>query len=446
MLYLYQTPFSGARGSDLTLRWHLILGVIVLLFTVAARAESPQPSLSLTTALQQALELNPALQVYSFRGEALTGSAYTAQLRPGYEVGFEAENFAGSGELGGFDNSELTVSLSSVLELGDKRAARSGVVSGSLAVLETQRQLEALELLAEVTRRFIDTLAAQERIALASESVELAQQTLSVVNKRAAAGASPDAEAKRAQAALAMARLVESAERQRFEFLKISLSALWGESTPSFHQVAGDLFHFGADIAFETLYERVRNNPAVQLFAAQERVKEAELRLVKTQSSSDISWSVGIRRLREVDDTALVAGFSMPLFAGRRNTGEITRAMAERNVISVQREASVLQLHALLFSAYSSRQQARLAVDQLNQVVIPALEDAANQTRVGYQRGSFRYLDYITASQELLESRRLLIESAAAVLTYGAEIEQLTADTVSATQFAFNPATSGYPQ
>jgi cobalt-zinc-cadmium efflux system outer membrane protein len=446
MLHLYQAPLFGARSNGFPLRKSFFFGFIMLVSVIAARAESPEPALTLTTALQQALDLNPSLRVYPFRDEALAGSALTANLRPAVEVGFEAENFAGSGELEGFDNAELTVSLFSVLELGEKRSARGGVISDSRTVLETQRQLESLELLAEVTRRFIDTLASQARVELAGEAVALAEQTLSVVNKRTAAGASPQAEAKRAQAALAMARLMESSERKRFEFLKVSLSALWGVTTPSFLRVDGDLFQFGDDVAFETLYERVSNNPAVQLFAAQERVKEAELRLVKTQSTSDISWSVGVRRLREVDDTALVAGLSMPLFSGRRNSGEIRRAMAERNAISVEREASVLQLHSLLFSAYSSRQQARMAVEQLKQAVIPALEDAANQTRLGYQRGRFGYLDYITASQELLESKRMLIESAAAVLTYGAEIEQLTADTVSVEQFTPNTAISGYPK
>jgi cobalt-zinc-cadmium efflux system outer membrane protein len=128
----------------------------------------------------------------------------------------------------------------------------------------------------------------------------------------------------------------------------------------------------------------------------------------------------------------------MPLFSGRRNSGEISRATAERNAVSVQREASVLQLHAMLFSAYSSRQQARVAVKQLQQNVIPALQEAAIQTQRGYLRGHFGFLEYITASQELLESKRMLIDSAAAVLMYGAEIEQLTADSVSVT-----PLTSG---
>lgn len=444
MLQFYTAPLYGAGSMCFVFKRIALLITFLIFSTTAASAEKSESTLSLSTAIQRTLEQNPSLKIYPFREEALAGSALTANMKPAYEIGVEAENFAGSGELDGFGGAEITVSLSSVLELGDKRAARVGIVSDSRAALTTHRQLESLELLAEVTRRFIDTLASQTRVELASEARQLAQETVSASKKRVTTGAAPEADAKRAQAALAMGRLLEASEKQHFEFTKLSLSSLWGATNVTFSRVGGDLFQFGEDIAFETLVERVTANPAIQLFAAQERVKDAELRLAKTQSKSDISWSVGIRRLREIDDTALVAGLSMPLFSGRRNKGEVARALAERNVISVQREASLLELRTLLFSAYSSRQQAKLAVEQLQENVIPALEEAVSQTRKGYQRGRFGYLEYITAAQDLLDSKAMLIESAAAALTYGAEIEQLTASTISASQLLPNAANTGY--
>jgi cobalt-zinc-cadmium efflux system outer membrane protein len=167
--------------------------VVFLLLTTVARAETPVSKLSLSTALQRTLEQNPSLKVFQFRREALAGSSFTANLKPAYEIGIEAENFAGSGETEAFDSAELTVSLSSVLELGDKRIARSGLVSSSRAVLDTQMQLESLELLAEATRRFIQILAMQARVELAAEAVQLARDTVSTVDGRATAGATPQA-------------------------------------------------------------------------------------------------------------------------------------------------------------------------------------------------------------------------------------------------------------
>jgi outer membrane protein, heavy metal efflux system len=443
MLYLRNAPVFGAgAGCFAFLRFSLSLILLTTLVT-SARAESRSLDLSLSSALQNTLEQNPSLKVYAFRKDALNGSAFTANLRPGYEVEVEAENFAGSGESDGFDSAELTVSLSSVLEMGGKRNARGGIVRESRAILDTQMRLESLELLGEATRRFIDALASQARVELSHEALTLAQETVSVSQKRANAGATSAAEANRAQSALEMARLTAASEKQRLEFHKVSLSALWGEATPTFGRLNGDLFQFGRDAPFEELYSSVSNSPAVQLFTNQDRMKEAELRVAKAQSKSDLSWSIGIRSMQETDDTAIVAGLSMPLFPGRRNKGEVSRLIAERSSIAMERDTSVLELRTLLFNAYSSRQQAIYTVNQLQTKVIPFLEDALEQTRQGYERGRFGYLDYITVAQELLESKRLLIDSAAAVLTYGAEIEQLTADTISVDHFIPNTASSG---
>ena len=429
-------PWHGAGANAcISLRFFLPT-LFALLLTSAANAETSHSALTLSSALERTLDNSPSLKLYVFRKEALQGAAYTANLRPGYEIELEAENFAGSGDTEAFDSAELTVSLSSVMELGDKRNARSGLVTNTRSMLDTQLRLESLAVLAEVTRRFVETLSTQARLELNKEALKLAEEAAKSVQKRVSAGAASAAEAKRAQSALAMARLMQSSAEQRFDTSKVSLAALWGESIPSFDSVEGDLFNFGTDISLEELYIALENNPAIAIYADEERVADAEIRLARSQSKADLGWSFGIRRIRETDDTALVAGLSMPLFSERRNAGEVSRLRAQKNSIAVEREADILKLRALLFSAYSARQQAIVTVEQLQTNVIPALEDALRQTRLGYQRGRFSYLEYISVAKELLESKMMLIETAAAVLTYGAEIEQLSASALTA-----NPST-----
>lgn len=408
-----------------------------------AQAESTSNTLTLNTALKRAIEQNPSLKVFDFRNTALSGQMEIAALRPAYELGFDAENFSGSDEFSGFDNAELTVSLSSVLEMGDKRAARRGIVSSGRSVLDAQRQVESLELLGEVTRRYVDVLALQEQVSLAKEANDLADETLNIVKKRAKAGATPDAEVKRAQAAAAQARLTLLSTQQQLDYLKVSLAALWGESSPNFASVEGDLYHFGTDVEFNTLFAKMEKNPAIRIFAAEERLRDAEVRVAKTQSKADISWSVGVRRFQANDDSALVAGFSMPLFSSNRNSGAVSTALAQRNEISVQKEVALLSMHTQLFRAFHNRRQAILAAKELQSAIIPALSDALKETQAAYQRGRYGYLEYVSARQELLNARRTLIESASSALTYGAEIEQLTAEPLSATQYGESTEFSG---
>ncbi|MDN3640682.1 TolC family protein [Simiduia curdlanivorans] len=389
-----------------------------------------KPTVTLTEAVQRSLSQNPSLKVFPYRYAALTGQAEIAQLRPAYELSFEAENIAGTGNFSGVDSGELTIALSSVIEMGDKREARQGVVSYSRSVLDAKLQVASLALLGEVTRRYVEVLAAQEQLALAGEASDLAGESLRIVTKRAAAGATPEAEVRRAQAAAEQAKLALLAQQQRFIYMKVALAALWGSTTPDFDKVEGNLFEFGEDVAFDSLFAKVEKNPVIEIFAAESRLKDAELRLAQTQSRADIRWSLGVRQMQETDDTALVAGFSMPLFSGQRNSGAVTTALAEKNQVFAQREVMLLDLHTQLFRAFHNRKQAIVTVKALGSTIIPALEQALTETQAAYQRGRYGYLDYVSARQELLNARNTQIEAAAAALTFGAEIEQLTAESL----------------
>jgi cobalt-zinc-cadmium efflux system outer membrane protein len=443
MVFPLFTPTRLVRHTQYCCKKLILLCLFIGWQVSFAQAEPTNSSITLNTALKRAIEQNPSLKVFDFRNTALSGQMEIAALKPAYDMGLEAENFSGSNELSGFDGAELTVSLSSVLEMGDKRAARQGIVSSGRSVLDAQRQVESLKLLGEVTRRYVDVLALQEQVSLAKEANELADETLNIVKKRAKAGATPDAEVKRAQAAAAQARLTLLSTQQQLDYLKVSLAALWGDTSPSFTSVEGELYRFGTDVDFNTLFAKMEKNPAIRIFAAEERLRDAEVRVAKTQSKADISWSVGVRRFQANDDSALVAGFSMPLFSSRRNSGAVSTALAFRNEITVQKEVALLSMHTQLFRAFHNRKQAILAAKELQSIIIPALSDALKETQTAYQRGRYGYLEYVSARQELLNARRTLIESAASALTYGAEIEQLTAEPLSASQYGGSTKFSG---
>jgi len=425
----------------------LIAVLFAALFTlydpISLLASPNEGTLSLASALQRSLARNPALKVYDFRDTALNGQMEIANLKPGLELGLEAENFSGTDELSGFREAEITILLSSILEMGDKRAARRGLVTGRRTALDAQRQVDSLELLGEVTRRYVDILTAQAQVSLAKEAKDLADETLNIVKKRAEAGATPEAEVKRALASAAQTQLTLLSTQQQLDYLKVSLAALWGDASPNFASVEGDLYHFGTDVEFKALFAKIANNPAIQIFAAEERLRDAAVRVAKTQSKADISWSVGVRRFQSNDDAALVAGFSMPLFSSRRNTGVISTALAQRKEINVQKEVALLGMHTELFRAFHNRKQAILAAKKLQSTIIPALSEALKETQIAYQSGRYGYLEYVSARQELLNARRTLIVSASSALTYAAEIEQLTAEPLSATQHKDSTKFSG---
>ncbi|ALO36174.1 RND transporter [Colwellia sp. MT41] len=419
---------------------YLVICVAILLLSPNAIAQgnnaaTDKPTiLTLATAIKRTLAKNPAFKVFALRQASLDGQHQTQALAPGYQLAFEAENFAGTGELKGFSGAEFTVSLSSVIEMGGKRDARRDFVSHRSAMLAAERKITALTLLAEVTRRYIDVLTAQANLNLAYEATQLAEDTLLAVEKRAKAGSTPKAEIKRAMAAVGSARLGAATTQQQFSATKFSLALLWNESSPSFTNVAGNLYHFAADITFDRLYAKVKQNPAILAFASEERLKNAQVRLAKSQSSTDIQWTLGIKQLQGIGDTALVAGFSIPLFSSSNNSGAIISAQAERDEVQARKITAMLQLHNQLQQAYASRKQAIYTANSLRNTIIPLRAEALAETKIAYQRGLYSYLDYLSARQELLIAKQILITSASAALHFGADIEQLIAEPLPASQ------------
>ncbi len=400
-----------------------ILGGGMLPLFGYANTDNP---LTLKKAITQTLAQNPQLYQYQFVNDALKAQKQIGALRPELELEFEVENFAGSGTFKGLGSPEATLSLSSVIEMGGKRKARMSLVDSRINQAEWEKQAATLDVLGELTESYVDALATQANIRLSEESLALSQSLLKTVNKRAKKGATSEAEVMRAQAAVARAEIRLAALLAQLERQKVRLARFWGDITPVFSSLEGSLFAFGSSQEFDQLYARVKTSPAIQVFASEARIKDAEVTLARAGGRSDLTWRAGIRRFEETGDSAFTAGLSIPLFSKKRNSGEIKAALANRNAVDYARHDLLLRLHAQLFEAYSLRRQSIAAVNKTESEIIPALENALKLTRRAYENGRYRYLDLIAAQEELLATKQARIDAASTALISQALIEQLS--------------------
>ena len=391
---------------------------------------SPDVLLTLKEATTRTLDHNPQLYQYRLAAESLSAQRQTSALRPAIALEFDVENFAGSGTNEGFDSSEITLALSSVIELGGKRQARLSYADARLGRAQWEQQASTLDILGELTVLYVDSLATQANIQLGQESLELYRSLLKTIKTRSKQGATPEAEVMRAQAAVARAEIQLAALVTQFERQKVQLSRFWGETTPSFSSLAGNLFEFGKSKSFEQLYSHAKSSPAIEIFASEARIKDAQVRLARADKRSDVTWTAGIRRFEETGESALTAGLSIPLFSNKRNSGEVKAALANRNAVDYARQDFILRLHAQLFDAYSVRKQSISATNKIQNVVIPALENALKLTREAYENGRYGYLDLIAAQKELLASKQARIDAASTALFSQALIEKLSSESL----------------
>ncbi len=168
----------------------LAVAMLTALWVSGAFGQDPAASkaLELPDAVRQALERNPQLRAAQFGVQAAAGRRLQAGAIPNPTLSAEVENFGGSGESQGFDQSETTVALEQTFELGGKRAARLDAANGETRLAERDRDALRLDVIRQTTERFVGVWVAQEELTLSQEARQTAESIHRAFSNRVTAG------------------------------------------------------------------------------------------------------------------------------------------------------------------------------------------------------------------------------------------------------------------
>lgn len=397
----------------------------------AAFAADPAPPLTLRQAVDAAMVSNPELQTFSFEFRALDARAQQAALRPAPQVQVMAENIFGTGMNKGVDVAEVTFALSQVIEMGGKRDARLDAAKAGRTGADVERQARQLDVLAEVTRRFIGVATRQEQVRLAASAVKLAEETVAGSDNRVKAAKSPHAELDRARIALDRARLDQRRAVIELDTSRKQLSATWGESQPviagkPFGAVSADLFAVPEAGNFDELASRLASGPDFLRFASEARLRDAELRLAATSRKPDLTFGAGIRQLQATKDQAFIASVSIPLFSSKRAESFVAEAQANRELVDAQQSIAMVKAKTMLYELHRELGAEILEAQTLRNDILPRTEEALKETEYAYQRGRYSYLELVDAQREYLSLQASLIEASSNAQGLRVEIERLT--------------------
>jgi cobalt-zinc-cadmium efflux system outer membrane protein len=330
------------------------------------------------------------------------------------------------------DEKQATLTLSQVLELGGKRNRRVDIAQSDRAALSVDQQTRELDVLAEVTRRFIDIVADQEQINSSRGALQLAERTEKAIAARVRAARTPEAELSRARIATIRARIEVRQAQSVLESARRNLAAMWGGTDARFEKARADLYTLPPLESFESLRQLLDRNPDFVRFASEARLRDAELRLAQAQSRPNLTVSAGLRRFQSTGDVGLVAGFSVPIPINGRNQGAVAESRARRDQTQAGEHAARIRAQAQLFALYQQVQAGREQLAVLRQEARPQAQAALEQTQYGYDRGRFSYLELASAQQDLLALQITVIQVAADIHRLTAEIERLTGEPVAA--------------
>lgn len=399
-----------------------------ILFTSASWANSPtkeNQSVDLSWVLQQTLLKNPTLQAFDFDMRVLEARAIQAAIRPNPELSASIENVLGTGEVSAFRRAETNVVLSQLIELGDKRQRRIDVVSSNQAQRQTQYEVERLNVFSQATSAYYQVLRWQALLDWSAQRIKIEARALAAIKKRASAGNVMASDVSKMALHLARTKAAHQQYLGQTKLAKYRLSSLWAQES-TFSAAQGKFTQAQHYPSLERVLKAVDNAPQYLNLLSEERVLEAKQRLAQANGQYDINLGVGIRRFEDIDDSALMVEFSMPIPLNNPNRGNVLAANVAQEkakqltvLMRQQLRLSLIQAHQAMRNNIA---QATLAKGEL----IPLAQKLLSDTQAAYRIGKSSVLELLSAQDELFGLQRQVIEKNIAAMTQLLELERIT--------------------
>lgn len=389
----------------MTLWKRLIVFTLMLILYKPAGAEA----MTKEDALKRALEHNPSIQLSLARIESAMGEKIQASLMPNPEAVFEIENFGGSDELSGVNGAEATLGLEQQIELAGKRIKRTKIADYNTKIAEEQAIADILQLLSQTEIAFINVAIQQERLTLANNRVSLAQETHKTVKERVSAAAASDIQHTKIDIEQSAAELELAKARKDLSHAKTRLAALL--NTKDDVQVDMVLDNLPILPERNILLDAVKKMPQMRINQFLKMQAQSQLDLAKANAIPDPVIGLGLRRFNESDDTAFVAGISIPIPVFNRNQGEILKARSQIAEAEASAQQQELDIREVSLNTWESLTSIYNEAETYQSSMIPDAERAYNQALEGYSAGRFSFLDLLDAQRTLYEVEENRLDS-----------------------------------
>ena len=361
--------------------------------------------LTLRQALALALSRSPELAAFDYDVRIAEARVLQAKSIPNPEADFTGESVAGTDAYSNADQSENTLLLSQLIELGGKRRARVREAGFGRELAGFDYEIRKREVYLKTAEHFVDLLAGQRRVALAEELVRLANEFVPAVEKRVEAGRASSLEKMRFDVALASARIDLEEARRNVLAGRQRLAAQWGSTRPRFASVAGELDATPATASLDILARRLAAEPTAGALWSRSRATRSGARTREGGGRSRCDVARRPSADQETKDVTAVVGFSLPLPLWNRNQGNIRAAQEQISRTGAEQATAAAALMTELTDAYQNLSRARATIEILREEVLPGGESALTATTEGYEAGRFSYLEVLDARRTIGAAR-----------------------------------------
>jgi outer membrane protein, heavy metal efflux system len=391
----------------------------------------PGDVLALPEVIVQVLLHNPELEAFSLEVRAREAHALQAGLYKNPNLVFDVQDVLGSGGFKKAQQSQSTIVLSQVIELGGKRTKRERAALSHKDLAFWDYETARMNILTRVAKAYTNALTAQEKLKLARELEKISINSYNAVKARVIAGkVSPIHEVK-AQVALSTTQIQIQQAEHHVKAAYRRLATFWGSMTPRFKQVTGRLYQIAPVPPFDTLAERIQSNPDLARWATEMTQRTAAVDLEQANAVPNLRVGAGARWFEETNDNSFIVEFSIPIQLFDRNQGGIAEARHRLAKAKAERRSAELKLNSALASGYTRLANAHSQVTSLKTKILPGARTAFEAVNEGYRFGKFGYLEVLDSQRTWFNARSQFLDALGEYHKAVADVERLTGQAVS---------------
>ena len=381
-------------------------------------------ALSLSDSLNLALKANPDIAVAIREREAIAGTKVQAATRPNPYVSTSIQDTRSA-------TRQIFLQLNQEIELGNKRAARMEAASAFYSKADAELASKQAEIHANVVSAFYELLVAQERVALAKSSVEIAELALDAASKRVVAGKSSPVEQTKSTVAAATAKIELVQAITQLTNNRKRLAALWGDNAPSFERAIGEVTSIPEVSSLDQLQMLIDSSPSVKLAKLEINTREAVTKIERSKAIPNITLSAGVVNNQELGGlNQALLGLSIPIPVFDRNQGNLQEAVSRKYKAEDELVAIKNRIQTNLATQYERLNAARQATLSLQTEILPNAQSAFDAANRGFSLGKFNFLDVLDAQRTIYQAKSQYINALLEAHQSIAEIERTLGDVV----------------
>jgi cobalt-zinc-cadmium efflux system outer membrane protein len=375
-------------------------------------------------AIRFALAHNPELQAARKRIDAAAARATQARLWSNPELEVTAEDAPVASD--GLSRSQTLVGLSQTVPFPGKKSLDARMGRQAVTMAEWEYLGREIELVRDVKTAFIEVLAAEKKVGVSEQLVELTRSLVDAAGKRVAAGAAGDQERLRAEIELDLAKVEVSSARRNLTEARKTLGALMGAAREPIGPLKGELRETvelpGLEQACEQMLAR---HPNLRAAAVGKERAELDLRRAKLDPLPDVTLGVAGGRDLGAEESIMAFSISLPLPLFDRAQGRRREARAEAEIAGYDLTAVEQQLIRELSVVEARLCAAAEQVEAYRARILPKAEEALRLVRGGFEAGKFGFVDLVDIQRTLAQSRLAYYEKLSELNVAQAELEAL---------------------